>query len=345
VFNEPVNTANIQDNQVLVDTNTTAVLTVNFITVVNSRTVILDTEPLDPTHGYSISLDFLEDICGGPNGNVMPYTVFPVYSYHSVPLPLAASWKFLDNDIDPAANWAQPGFNDSAWSTGTGPFDAKRQTPPPNCRPGGTMTNYFWDGAGPAGVTTFPFSCVLLTSPVTGTNLITAYFRAHFTYTGDTNGTILSLSGKFDDGGVVYLNGVEIWRVRMGTTNITDASLAAGTVGDADGRDRTILISSTNLHQGDNLIAVEMHQVNLTSTDSTMGLEINADSSSPIPVQPKLLIERSGTTATITWSGGGTLHRTTSLNTPITWVPITGSASPFVTNTTAAANMFFEIRP
>ena len=32
------------------------------------------------------------------------------------------TWRYLDTGADPGADWATPGFNDSAWPAGPGPL-------------------------------------------------------------------------------------------------------------------------------------------------------------------------------------------------------------------------------
>ena len=58
----------------------------------------------------------------------------------------------------------------------------------------------------------------------------TYYFRTHFSYTGSVAGAQLTLSNYVDDGAVFYLNGTEIFRLRMpqAPTVITYATAAQG---------------------------------------------------------------------------------------------------------------------
>ena len=330
-------------NMELRDTNTDSVVTILNVTgLAGGNGYLLQTDPIDPTHGYSLYVSATLDACVN---NPLDTVTVPVYSFHSVPLPLNATWRYLDNDIDPAANWPQNAFNDSGWLSGNGPFDSKRNAggQDTNCRPGGVMTNYFTDGT-----FTVPYTCILLTSPVSLTNLVTAYFRAHFTYSGDTNATLLELSGKFDDGGVVYLNGTELVRYGMAASPpaVTDTTFATRTGGDADREDVSLFLVPASLRSGDNVIAVDVHQANITSSDMTMGLTVQARTLVPLATAARLTITESGGNVTVTWAGGGTLQSSMDISNPANWTNVGGSpTSPYTTAHSAAAKFYRVTNP
>ena len=339
VFSENIDTNNndLYTNWLLTDTNTVPPTAVNLIgqTYLNSTTVLLETDPLDPTHGYTLEMQLVFDTCAN---NEMPLTTIPVLTYLSKPLTLTSTWKYLDTDVDPGPNWFLPGFDDSSWLSGPGPFDAKRDAnypvPPTDCR---SNTLYQMQGPIP--------TCIRLESPVTLTNNITVNFRTHFNYAGNSNLTLLQLNGKFDDGAIVWLNGVEVWRVGLPQSGVTRGTFATRTVGDGEFRDIILLFSNTNLiHTGDNVIAVELHQQNLTSSDLTMGLEINvitAEALAGPPVEPEMFINNNAGVITITWDPPiGTLQRSLDISSPANWVTIPGASSPFITNAPPAIQFF-----
>lgn len=344
VFSEPIvfSLPDVGGNFQLTDTNNGNPVDLLSATAPTPDTLLIETAPRDPTHGYVLNVDFVQDVCGG---NDILNTNVVVYTFESTPLALTATWKYLDNDIDPAANWPLPGFDDSTWLLGSGPFDAKRsgvgtapyQGDANNCRP---QTYYMMQGPTP--------TCLLLTSPVTGTNLMAAYFRAHFNYTGDTNQTLLQLSGKFDDAGIVYLNGVEMARFGFPAAPavITKSTATTRTVGDGDGRDIELFVATPALHNGDNLVAVELNQQSLTSSDLTMGLELNAFTVVALAsaVQPQLQITLNGGDVTVTWAGGGTLQRSSDISSPLNWTDIPGATSGFQTNVSSGSPLFFQVK-
>jgi hypothetical protein len=116
---------------------------------------------------------------------------------------------------------------------------------------------------------------------------LTYYFRTHFNYTGtiDDN-THLFLSMYVDDGAVIYLNGQEVKRLHL-SANPYPATISYSTLADNHefSLENRIEIPITALVNGDNVIAVEVHQTNDTSSDVVWGA--------------KLEVEQSGTTEVV----------------------------------------------
>ena len=104
----------------------------------------------------------------------------------------------------------------------------------------------------------------------------TVYFRRAFTIAdpAQINGMRLLLSR--DDGAVVYLNGAEKWRSNMpGTGAIAYDTAASATVSGADETNYfTRDITSFELVAGNNVIAVEVHQIDASSSDLGFNLEL-----------------------------------------------------------------------
>ena len=82
-----------------------------------------------------------------------------------------------------------------------------------------------------------------------------------------------------DDGAVVYLNGVEVFRSNMTNGPIASTNLASVAI---SGTDETNFVSApvspSLLRPGTNVIAVEIHQADVTSTDLSFDLELIANS-------------------------------------------------------------------
>lgn len=286
-----------------------------FFTNVNER---------DPSKGYLITDvgDALTDLSAAQNAMQEPRSVL-MNCVTTELVPLNASWRYLDNDVDPGPTWFNPGFSDGGWSLGSGVFDAKRDAAGAagqNCR---DTTLY---NLGPVG------TCIRLTSPVTMTNLITAYFRTHFTFGGDSNNVILELNGKFDDGAIVYLNGTELERVGVAPapTVVGHNGFAARGVGDADAQDTAQIIFPKSLRSGDNVVAVALHQQALTSSDLTMGLRIVSQTRAPLAVLPRMTIAREGANVRIKWTpANGQLQYTDVLSSAPVWQDqTTGQVGP-----------------
>jgi regulation of enolase protein 1 (concanavalin A-like superfamily) len=90
-----------------------------------------------------------------------------------------------------------------------------------------------------------------------------------------------------DDGAVVYLNGTEVFRSNMPSGQITSQTFASSTVSDAD---ETAWfpanIPPSALRTGNNIIAVEVHQVSPDSSDLTFDLQLAATLKQPSPPPP-----------------------------------------------------------
>ena len=87
--------------------------------------------------------------------------------------------------------------------------------------------------------------------------------------------TSLNLSILRDDGAIVYLNGNEIFRTNL-TDEVVDYQTFAGyAVGDPE-EDQFFgsVVDQSLLLNGTNVLAVELHQANLTSTDISFDLSL-----------------------------------------------------------------------
>jgi hypothetical protein len=242
---------------------------------------------------------------------------------------LTKAWRYTTNNLD-GINWKAPGYNDATW-LGPGPgllyvLENSAQVAPRN--------------------TQMP--------PTSGTSIPrTYYFRTHFDFTGNTAGRSLLFSNYLDDGAVFYLNGAEVFRLRMAAapTVIANNSLPTGTpcVGTAQAGDAATICpdvfavsgtSVTNLVQGDNVLAVEVH--NATGTDLVFGSALTQVSAAQ--VLPQLSIWMEGEVATLFWNGEGfSLQQSTDLSAAAGWSDVPGAVrSPIVV--TNAANTYFRLR-
>jgi len=169
------------------------------------------------------------------------------FSDVGVPLvPKGAVWKYFDGGSNQGTAWRAPGFNDGAWASGPAQlgFGDDDEATVIN---GGPSTNRF----------------------------VTTYFRRAFPVADRAAYTNLTLRVLRDDGAIVYLNGLEVFRSHMPTGAVTSATNASSVV---SGTDETTTFYATNLSpslllNGTNLLAVEIHQANATSTDLSFDLE------------------------------------------------------------------------
>ncbi len=71
-----------------------------------------------------------------------------------------------------------------------------------------------------------------------------------------------------DDGAVVYLNGVEVYRDNMPSGPVDSETLASsGVTGGAEAAWVVVTLPVAAIVSGENVLAVEVHQVHRTSSD------------------------------------------------------------------------------
>ncbi|MFT4547081.1 MAG: hypothetical protein ACI9MB_001027, partial [Verrucomicrobiales bacterium] len=173
-----------------------------------------------------------------------------------------SDWKYLDDGSDQGSAWRALGFNDAAWAAGPAEL---------GYGDGAEATEV---GYGPNG----------------GSKYITTYFRKTFTGTGVADFTSLSLELVRDDGAIVYLNGDELVRSNMPGGTVGHQTTAAGTVGGGDESSFfSFAIPTTSLIEGQNTIAVEIHQTSGGSSDISFDLRLRGARSNS--ADPLLLTE------------------------------------------------------
>ena len=158
-----------------------------------------------------------------------------------------STWRYLDDGSDQGTAWRAPGFNDASWASGAAEL-----------------------GYGDDGEAT-----VVSFGPDGGSKHITTYFRQTFNATDVAGFTSLSLEIVRDDGAIVYLNGTELIRPNMPGGAVDYLTTAAGTVGGAD--ESTFFnfaIPTSALVEGENTIAVEIHQISGSSSDISFDLRL-----------------------------------------------------------------------
>jgi hypothetical protein len=151
--------------------------------------------------------------------------------------PLESSWKYFDQGSLPAANWTSVSFSDASWSQGNAQFGYGEGDE-------ATVVNFGSDA---------------------NNKYITTYLRKTFNLTDTVGFTTITASALFDDGIVVYLNGLEVYRGNMPTGSIDNSTLAVSAA--AEGALISFTISKGILKPGSNTWAVEVHQNAVNSSD------------------------------------------------------------------------------
>ncbi len=171
--------------------------------------------------------------------------------------PLGSSWKWFSNGTLPAANWNQTNYNSASWFVGSGKFGYG--DPGMNvCLPAGCAS---------------PDSCY----PTCGTKYTTYYFIKDINIPTLAGFDGFKFSYLRDDGIVIYVNGVEVFRNNMPAGVIDNNTLAASALNGAD--ESTVFeYVKKNLSPfivGNNVIAVELHQSNASSSDLVFDLGLS----------------------------------------------------------------------
>jgi len=181
-----------------------------------------------------------------------------------------------------------------------------------------------------------------------GFPFVTYYFRTHFAFTNSVVGASLLLDAYVDDGAVFYLNGVEIYRLRMAAapTSINNSTVATGYPCEGDptcGPDSVLLTGNaiSSLVQGDNVLAVEVHNLDPQSPDVVFGLALNATVKLSDTTPPVLSIVPQGKTSIISWTGSGfTLMQADAITGTWSTVSDTNVTSPFTVTNSATARFY-----
>jgi hypothetical protein len=229
-------------------------------------------------------------------GNFSPLVLTPLRL-----IPAGSLWKYQDSGANLGTAWRATGYNDAAWSNGPAMLG-------------------FGDANGVLPVTT-----------ISNRSQITFHFRRTFQVSDPGAFSSLALRLQRDDGAVVYLNGTELWRDNMPGGTMAYNTPASTTVGGSD--ESAWWTRATNaaaLLAGTNVLAVEVHQVNTTSSDVAFDFELLGHQDAP---PPALHLRWSAGQLEFTWpmwTVDANLQFTTNLTPPVTWLP--QPATPFLTN-------------
>jgi hypothetical protein len=188
----------------------------------------------------------------------------PIYFYENdtstLLVPTGSTWRYLDDGSDPGAAWHQIDYDDSAWALGAsqlGYGDGDEAT----------VVSYGQDP---------------------DDKHITTYFRHTFRVENASVMESFRLNVLRDDGAVVYLNGTEIYRANMPEGAIQHETLAASTVwGNEESTFFPASVDTILLADGLNVLAVEVHQAAVTSSDISFDLEL-LGTGSPLATQVQI---------------------------------------------------------
>lgn len=160
------------------------------------------------------------------------------------------AWKYLDIGVEPGADWITSTYNDISWSSGLAPLGYGEGNE-------NTIISYGGDAEHKYMIT---------------------YFRKAFSLSEEeiaANRFVIDL--RFDDGAVVYLNGIEIARPNMASGNV---SFQTGPYATIEGKMEEAFVSfqvePTLFRAGENILAVEIHQKTENSSDLSLDMALSA---------------------------------------------------------------------
>lgn len=264
------------------------------------------------TNGFNYNVQFVRDCDDSQFSLLMQGTILPQAEADRwrVLVPSGSVWKYLDNGSNQGTDWRSPTFDDATWPSGPaelGYGDLDEAT-----------TNRF--GANPAN------------------KYITTYYRRAFQLATPASYDSFTLGLLRDDGAVVYLNGVEIFRSNMPGGTILFTTLATSPVGGIDEalfQDTPVPIN--RFVPGTNHLAIEVHQILPDSSDISFDLDLKGRL-----IRPRLNMARAGKCIVLSWNdpdfilesannvAGPWLRSAVKLNSPV----------PFCTNVTG---LFFRL--
>ena len=160
-----------------------------------------------------------------------------------------STWKYFDQNSRPT-DWEKSSFNDASWAAGAGQL---------GYGDGDEATVVSHGGCSPIA------TC--------GPKPMTTYFRKTISIANPSVYSNFTLNVKRDDGIVVWVNGSEVYSNNIGgarqhsTKATADASDDGNTV-------QTTTLATTSFSAGTNLIAVEIHQSDNTSSDISFDMEL-----------------------------------------------------------------------
>jgi Phosphodiester glycosidase/Purple acid Phosphatase, N-terminal domain len=266
--------------------------------------------------GLQPDTQYFYQISGNAPGGILntsPLYTFTTTNYASTNhvFDVTNSWSFTTANLD-GVNWTATNYDDSAWNPG-GPgllWIDVRATPDADVQPKNTQL--------PAAGNGYPY--------------VTYYFRTHVQFSNPGPGDALTVNAWVDDGAVFYLNGVEAYLLRMNPSpKNSDIAVGYACAGDAVLTCPDVFsFPATAAVNGDNVLAVEVHNFNAFSLDITFGMTL--DYSSPTGSPPQLSVGTTNGTPVLNWSRNGfSLQSASTPAGPWTDLPgpvVTGPYSP-----------------
>jgi hypothetical protein len=241
------------------------------------------------------------------------------------------TWRFEASGQNLSNAWRFASYDDSSWSSGAALFGYETT---PDIYP-------------------VPFATPFSANSPGGAAIQTYYLRTRFHVADLASLGSLTAYAFVDDGAVWYLNGREAGRVRIPNSAPVDGvgyNVRANNQNN-EGNPDFLDLPVTNIVAGENLLAVELHQGNLPSSDVVFGMMLGSFKS--VTNGPVLSVQSAAapnqTQVTLTGISGRNYALDVSTNL-VNWVPLTiwtnftGVAEYLDPTPTANGNRFYRGR-
>ncbi len=161
-----------------------------------------------------------------------------------------SAWRFFNFGFEPSPFWAQREYDDLEWAVGVGQFG-------------------YGDG---------DESTILYYGSNDEQKYITTYFRAHLFLDDPSAFSLITLNLIRDDGAAVYVNGTRVLLDNLPDGDLNYFTYAlTGLVFPEENTAINVTLSPSLFVEGDNVIAVEIHQFEPASPDLSFDLEAVGD--------------------------------------------------------------------
>jgi len=162
-------------------------------------------------------------------------------------IPKGDTWKYFDKGNGLNNDWKNTSFDDSGWPEGEAELGYGDGDEATRVGYGSSSSNKY----------------------------ITTYFRKKIRLREVAQLDLYRISIKMDDGAVLYVNGREAGRINLPAGEITYSTLAAASIPNASIYQH-LSVPAEYFTEGDNIIAVEIHQNAANSSDISFNLELRA---------------------------------------------------------------------
>ncbi len=159
-----------------------------------------------------------------------------------------STWRYRDNGVAPSAGWETAAYNDTFWKSGLAEFG-------------------YGDG---------DERTVVSYGPSATNKYVTTWFRRSFSVASPAAFSTVTIGVRRDDGIRVFLNGKEVLRNNLPTGTIS-ATTWANSPNISETEVVSVTLPATSLGAGSNVLAVEVHQASVSSSDLSFDLQMQGD--------------------------------------------------------------------